>query len=189
MRTLGVVIAEGRVIDERDSATAPRAAVINETLARQFLPNQSALDRRIRFDPEGPWFTIVGVVKNVRERGYEPDDKPAAYVSSPQVGGSPANLIVRVSGEEAAVACANDTAYGLSSAVIGADVARALRVAGRIQSGICHINGPTVHDEPQMPFGGVKDSGYGRFGGKPGIEAFTDVRWVSVQTTPRAYPF
>ena len=101
----------------------------------------------------------------------------------------PLKAIVRVSGEEAAVACANDTAYGLSSAVIGADVARALRVAGRIQSGICHINGPTVHDEPQMPFGGVKDSGYGRFGGKPGIEAFTDVRWVSVQTTPRAYPF
>jgi benzaldehyde dehydrogenase (NAD) len=101
----------------------------------------------------------------------------------------PVKAIVRVSGEDAAVACANDTAYGLSSAVIGADVARALRVAGRIQSGICHINGPTVHDEPQMPFGGVKDSGYGRFGGKPGIEAFTDVRWVSVQTTPRAYPF
>ncbi|TAN26667.1 MAG: aldehyde dehydrogenase [Castellaniella sp.] len=101
----------------------------------------------------------------------------------------PVKAIVRVSGEDAAVACANDTAYGLSSAVIGADVARALRVAGRIQSGICHINGPTVHDEPQMPFGGVKDSGYGRFGGKPGIEAFTDVRWISVQTTPRAYPF
>lgn len=101
----------------------------------------------------------------------------------------PVKAIVRVSGEDAAVACANDTAYGLSSAVIGADVARALRVAGRIQSGICHINGPTVHDEPQMPFGGVKDSGYGRFGGKPGIEAFTDVRWVSVQTTPRVYPF
>jgi len=64
-----------------------------------------------------------------------------------------------------------------------------LRVAGRIQSGICHINGPTVHDEPQLPIGGVKDSGYGRLGGKPGLEAFTDVRWVSVQTTPRAYPF
>lgn len=101
----------------------------------------------------------------------------------------PVKAIVRVSGEEAAVACANDTAYGLSSAVIGADVSRALRVAARIQSGICHINGATVHDEPQMPFGGVKDSGYGRFGGKPGIEAFTDARWVSVQTTPRQYPF
>ena len=101
----------------------------------------------------------------------------------------PVKAIVRVADEEAAVACANDTAYGLSSAVISADVARALRVAGRIQSGICHINGPTVHDEAQMPFGGVKDSGYGRFGGKAGIEAFTELRWISVQTTPRAYPF
>ncbi|HEX7386219.1 MAG TPA: aldehyde dehydrogenase [Castellaniella sp.] len=101
----------------------------------------------------------------------------------------PVKAIVRVAGEEAAVTCANDTAYGLSSAVISADVARALRVAARIQSGICHINGPTVHDEPQMPFGGVKDSGYGRFGGKAGVEAFTELRWLSVQTTPRAYPF
>jgi benzaldehyde dehydrogenase (NAD) len=101
----------------------------------------------------------------------------------------PVKAIVRVAGEDAAVACANDSAYGLSSAVIGADVARALRVAGRIQSGICHINSATVDDEPQMPFGGVKDSGYGRFGGKAGIEAFTEIRWVTVQTTPRAYPF
>ena len=99
MRTLGVVTAEGRLIDGRDSATAPHAAVVNETLARQFLPNQSALGHRIRFDPEGPWFTIVGVVKNVLERGYEQDDKPAVYVSSPQVSASPANLIVRVSGD------------------------------------------------------------------------------------------
>jgi hypothetical protein len=68
---------QGRLIDERDSATAPRAAVVNETLARQFLPNQGALGHRIRFDPEGPWFTIIGVVKNVLERGYEQDDKPA----------------------------------------------------------------------------------------------------------------
>ncbi|CAM5208095.1 Benzaldehyde dehydrogenase (NAD) OS=Castellaniella defragrans OX=75697 GN=HNR28_001728 PE=3 SV=1 [Castellaniella denitrificans] len=101
----------------------------------------------------------------------------------------PVKAIVRVAGEDAAVACANDSAYGLSSAVIGADVARALRVAGRIQSGICHINSATVDDEPQMPFGGVKDSGYGRFGGQAGIEAFTEIRWVTVQTSPRAYPF
>ena len=101
----------------------------------------------------------------------------------------PVKPIVRVDGVEAAVACANDNAYGLSAAVFGRDMARAWQVAQRIQSGICHVNGPTVHDEAQMPFGGVKDSGYGRFGGKAGIEAFTDLRWLTLQTAPRHYPF
>lgn len=63
------------------------------------------------------------------------------------------------------------------------------RLAGHIQSGICHVNGATVHDEAQMPFGGVKDSGWGRFGGQAGIDAFTDLRWVTLQTSARHYPF
>ena len=83
----------------------------------------------------------------------------------------------------------NDTEYGLSAAVFGQDIARALSVANRIQSGMCHINGPTVHDEAQMPFGGVRSSGYGRFGGKAGIDEFTELRWISIQTTPIHYPF
>jgi len=73
--------------------------------------------------------------------------------------------------------------------VFGKDSARAWQVAARIQSGICHVNGPTVHDEAQMPFGGVKGSGFGRFGGKAGIHEFTELRWISVQTSPRHYPF
>jgi len=101
----------------------------------------------------------------------------------------PVKGIVRVNGVEEAIATANDNDYGLSAAVFGKDVSRAIQVAGRIESGICHINGPTVHDEPQMPFGGVKDSGIGRFGGKAGIDAFTELRWISLQTTPRHYPF
>jgi benzaldehyde dehydrogenase (NAD) len=101
----------------------------------------------------------------------------------------PVKPIVRVRGEEAAIACANDNPYGLSSAVFSRDSARALKVAQRIESGICHINGPTVHDEAQMPFGGVKDSGFGRFGGKAGIAEFTELRWITLQTTPRHYPF
>ncbi|MES2184616.1 MAG: aldehyde dehydrogenase [Pseudomonadota bacterium] len=101
----------------------------------------------------------------------------------------PVKGIVRVHGVEEAIACANDNPYGLASAVFGRDIARALQVAARIQSGICHINGPTVQDEPQMPFGGVKGSGIGSFGGRAGIEAFTDLRWITVQTTPRHYPF
>lgn len=101
----------------------------------------------------------------------------------------PVKPIVRVSGVEEAIACANDNEYGLSSAVFSRDIARAMRVAQRIESGICHINGPTVHAEAQMPFGGVKNSGFGRFGGRAGVAEFTDLRWMTVQTTPRQYPF
>ncbi|MFT6652997.1 MAG: acyl-CoA reductase-like NAD-dependent aldehyde dehydrogenase [Celeribacter sp.] len=84
---------------------------------------------------------------------------------------------------------ANDTEYGLSAAVFTQDITRALEVANRIESGICHINGPTVSDEPQMPFGGVKASGYGRFGGKAGIAEFTSVRWITVEDPKQKYPF
>ncbi len=101
----------------------------------------------------------------------------------------PVKAIVRVRDTEEAIACANDNEYGLSAAVFGGDIARAMNVARKIDSGICHVNGPTVHDEAQMPFGGVKGSGYGRFGGKAGIAEFTDLRWITVQTTPRQYPF
>ena len=101
----------------------------------------------------------------------------------------PVKAIVRVRNTEEAIACANDNEYGLSAAVFGRDVARAMNVARRIDSGICHVNGPTVHDEAQMPFGGVKGSGFGRFGGRAGVHEFTELRWVTVQTTPRQYPF
>jgi benzaldehyde dehydrogenase (NAD) len=101
----------------------------------------------------------------------------------------PVKCIVRVDGVDEAVDCANDNEYGLAAAVFGKDVARAINVAKRIESGICHVNAPTVHDEAQMPFGGVKASGMGRFGGKAGIDAFTELRWITVQTGPRHYPF
>ncbi|MBV9489697.1 MAG: aldehyde dehydrogenase [Verrucomicrobia bacterium] len=100
----------------------------------------------------------------------------------------PVVTVVRVDGPEEAVAVANDTEFGLSAAVFGRDIARALGIARRIESGICHVNSSTVHDEAQMPFGGVKASGYGRFGGKAAIHEFTDLRWITVQTTPRHYP-
>jgi benzaldehyde dehydrogenase (NAD) len=100
----------------------------------------------------------------------------------------PVVAVIRTNGVEEAVRSANDTEYGLSAAVFGGDVGRALAVAQQIDSGICHVNGPTVQDEGQMPFGGVKGSGYGRFGGKAGIDEFTDLRWITVQQAPRHYP-
>ncbi|PBB70543.1 salicylaldehyde dehydrogenase [Mesorhizobium sp. WSM4312] len=101
----------------------------------------------------------------------------------------PVKPVIRVKGEDEAVHVANDTEYGLSSAVFSRDIKRAMAVAARIEAGICHINGPTVGDEAQMPFGGVKGSGYGRFGGKASIAEFTDLRWVTIEDPGQHYPF
>ncbi|TPK73429.1 aldehyde dehydrogenase [Mesorhizobium sp. B2-4-15] len=101
----------------------------------------------------------------------------------------PVKPVIRVKGEDEAVRVANDTEYGLSSAVFSRDIRRAMAVAARLQAGICHINGPTVGDEAQMPFGGVKGSGYGRFGGKASIAEFTDLRWVTIEDPGQHYPF
>ena len=101
----------------------------------------------------------------------------------------PVKGVIRVSGDDEAVRVANDTEYGLSAAVFGRDLLRAMAVANRIESGICHINGPTVSDEPQMPFGGVKGSGFGRFGGRAAIAQFTDARWVTIEDPGQHYPF
>jgi benzaldehyde dehydrogenase (NAD) len=100
----------------------------------------------------------------------------------------PVVAVIRARDEAHAIELANDTEYGLSSAVFTRDVNRGLRVARQIQSGICHINSATVADEPQMPFGGVKSSGYGRFGGQRGIDEFTELRWITISTEGGHYP-
>jgi vanillin dehydrogenase len=100
----------------------------------------------------------------------------------------PLASIVTVDGVEEAVRVANDTEYGLAAAVFSRDVPAALEIAHRIESGICHVNDATVHDEPQMPFGGVKASGFGRFGGRAALEEFTELRWITVQDQARHYP-
>ena len=96
LRTLGVTPLEGRLIDDRDSADAPLAVVVNETLVQRFLADGPPLGRRLKFGgPDDPYYTVVGVVKNVLERGYEREDKPGVYVSSAQAGGAGGNLLVR----------------------------------------------------------------------------------------------
>ncbi len=100
----------------------------------------------------------------------------------------PVVAVMRARDEDHAIELANDSEYGLSASVFTGDAARGLRVARRIKSGICHVNGPTVHDEAQMPFGGIKGSGYGRFGGQAGIAEFTELRWITIETQPGHYP-
>lgn len=100
----------------------------------------------------------------------------------------PVVAMIRAKDEADAIRIANDSAYGLSAAVFTKDTARGLGVARQIHSGICHVNGPTVHDEAQMPFGGVGASGYGRFGGRQGIDSFTETRWITIETQPGHFP-
>jgi vanillin dehydrogenase len=101
---------------------------------------------------------------------------------------APVVCIVRVKDVEEAIQVGNDTEYGLAGAVFTRDMAVAMDVARRLQSGSCHINGPTVQDEAHMPFGGMKASGYGRFGGHAAIHEFTDLRWITMETGPVHYP-
>ena len=114
--------------------------------------------------------------------------KPGMRIYSEESFG-PVVTIVRVQGDEEALRAANDTEYGLAAAVFSQNIVRAWNLARQIESGMCHINGPTVHDEPQMPFGGMKASGYGRFGGRAAIDEFTALRWITIQTGSRHYPF
>ena len=100
----------------------------------------------------------------------------------------PVVAMIRAKDEADAIRIANDSEYGLSASVFTKDAARGLKIARQIHSGICHVNGPTVHDEAQMPFGGVGASGYGKFGGKAGIDSFTELRWITVESEPGHYP-
>lgn len=101
----------------------------------------------------------------------------------------PVCVVETFSDDAAAVAVANDTENGLTCGIITENATHGLAVARGIRTGIVHINDQSVADEPQAPFGGFKASGYGRFGGRWGIEAFSNTRWVTIATQQAHYPF
>lgn len=90
--------------------------------------------------------------------------------------------------DDEAVAIANDTEYGLSSGVITQDENRGLAIAQKLETGMCHINCSPINDEPHAPFGGVKSSGVGRYGGRWSMENFTETRWITMDRGERPYP-
>ena len=101
----------------------------------------------------------------------------------------PVASIEIVDDADEAVARANATSYGLSAGIITSNRERGFALAQRIDSGIVHVNDQTVADEPQMPFGGVKDSGFGRFGGQAVVDEFTELRWVTMRSEGHPFPF
>ncbi|SDO37948.1 Acyl-CoA reductase [Rhodoferax sp. OV413] len=113
--------------------------------------------------------------------------KPGMSIYGDETFG-PITTVVRVKGVEEAIAVANDSDYGLSAAVFGRDVTRALDVAMRIESGSVHVNGSTVQNEAQAPYGGTKNSGYGKFDGRAVIDEFTELKWITIEPSMQNYP-
>jgi acyl-CoA reductase-like NAD-dependent aldehyde dehydrogenase len=177
-----VAKAEGLTVgDPRDPSTMI-GPVVNEAAARrvtELLEDAKAKGARVLTGGQADGLVLTPTIVA--------DVTPAMRIYGEESFG-PIVTVIAVDGPDEAVATANDTEYGLSAAVFGADVANAQAVARRIQSGICHVNGATVHDEPQMPFGGVKHSGWGRFGGDAALDEFTELRWMTVQEGGRQYP-
>lgn len=100
----------------------------------------------------------------------------------------PITIVVRVSGVEEAINTANDTEYGLAAAVHGRDIKRAMDAALRIEAGHVHVNGATVQNDANAPFGGMKASGYGKFDGEAVIDEFTELKWVTIESSDQQYP-
>lgn len=101
----------------------------------------------------------------------------------------PITTIVRAANADDAVRLANTTEYGLSAGIFGRDTHRALNVALRIDCGSVHVNGSTVQNEAQAPYGGMKASGYGRFDGRAVIDEFTELKWITIEPLKQEYPF
>jgi succinate-semialdehyde dehydrogenase/glutarate-semialdehyde dehydrogenase len=93
----------------------------------------------------------------------------------------PVAALMDAENEEVAVALANSSRYGLGAAVWTSDLERGERIAGRIESGMVFIN-ELVQSDPRLPFGGVKDSGYGRELARQGVREFTNTKTVWVGT-------
>jgi len=210
--------AFGAFMNQGQICMSTERIIVDAKVADDFVERLGAKTRALRAGVPGTEGCVLGsmigreAVQRVRAMVDDAINKGALLVAGGEVDGTvmqptlldhvtpamqiycdesfgPVAAVMRVQSVQEAISVANDTEYGLSAAVYGRDVNRALMVARQIDSGICHINSPTVQDEPQMPFGGVKGSGYGRFGGKAGVDAFTELRWISLATEAPHMPF
>ena len=208
----------GKFLHQGQICMAVNRFIVVDAVYDEFLERFLERVRRLKYgDPEaadtviGPLIN-EGQLKRTRERIRDTEKAGARLL----VGGEPQGLvlpphvftevdngmaatrdewfapvapILRVAGEEDALASANDTQYGLSGAVFTRDLERGRRFALRLQTGMAHVNDQPVNDLRFSPFGGEKNSGIGRFNGAWAIEAFTTDQWVSLQHEPPRFPF
>jgi acyl-CoA reductase-like NAD-dependent aldehyde dehydrogenase len=209
--------AFGAFLHQGQICMSARRIVVERPIANDFVQRLADKTSGLKAgDPKEP-DTIIGplinesAVQTVRERVEDAVSKGAKVIAGGDGEGSvyratlladvpedsdfakfetfgPVAAIEIVDGEDEAVERANATSYGLASGIITSDADKGLALARRIQAGIVHVNDQPVGDEPQMPFGGVKDSGWGRFGGTAAIDEFTELHWVTVGA-PHPFPF
>ena len=210
--TFGAFLHQGQI------CMSARRIIVERPVAEEFVARLAEKTRGLKVgDPKEP-DTIIGPVINGDALGTIKARVDAAVRSGAKVlaGGAaegacfqptlladvpadsefannetfgPVAAIEVVDSAEEAVERANATAYGLSSGIITTDTDRGLALAQAIDAGIVHVNDQPVGDEPQMPFGGVKDSGFGRFGGTAVVDEFTEMRWITVQRGSHPFPF
>lgn len=191
--------------------------IVHEAIAEQFIERFVANVKTLETgDPSSP-AKVIGPLINQRqlqkihaqvtdavERGaelltggtyeglfYEPtvlvDVRPDMKIFREETFG-PVAAVVVVADLDEAIAVANDSEYGLSAGIITCDEEQGMQVARRLETGMAHINDSSVNDEAHVPFGGVKNSGVGRQNGKASVEAFSELRWITLDRGGRQYP-
>ena len=202
--------AHGAFFNQGQICMSTERIVVEDSVADAFVDRLVDATRALRFDPDtgrSPLGALVSAQAPLRIRGLIEDAvaKGATLLTGGEVQGTriqptvldhvapgmriyseeafgPVAAVVRVGDAEEALSVANDTDFGLVASVFDRDSGRALALARALDCGIVHVNGSTVYDDPAMPFGGVKASGHGRFGGRAAIEEFTEIQWITVRT-------
>ena len=211
--------AFGAFLHQGQICMSARRIIVERPIADEFTSRLAEKTKTLKTgDPKEP-STIIGPLINqsalqlVKERVQDAVAKGAKVLAGGEADGpcfqatlitdvpedsefakhetfGPVVAIDVVDSAEQAIQRANSTSYGLSAGILTADTDRGFALAQLLESGIVHVNDQPVGDEPQMPFGGVKDSGWGRFGGQAVIEEFTELRWITVQSgTGHPFPF
>ncbi|WP_369365318.1 aldehyde dehydrogenase family protein [Streptomyces sp. CG4] len=207
-----------RFVHQGQVCMAANRVLVDSSVAEEFTEKFAAKVRTLKVgDPRDPQ-TVIGPVINSQQAGavsgvveqalaegatalvrgatsgnlVEPSvltDVPADSALLQQEVFGPVVFLIPFDGEEEALRIVNDTPYGLSGAVHTGDIERGVAFAKQVDTGMFHVNDGTVHDEPIVPFGGEKHSGLGRLNGETTLEAFTTIKWISVQHGRSGFPF